>query len=204
MEPQSCLTDPTVPVVADASVLINLNATKRAKPILEFLPNPFLVVSQVILELRSGIHVGRNDAGAVDELRSSGQVHFAQLGKTGKRYFSDLVFGFAFQTLDDGEAATIAHALELSPSAIPLIDERKATRICAERFPGLDVGSTVDVLAQDDVWTGLGRAEVTEAVFEALYTGRMRVLPHQLNWVLHLIGPERAEHCRSLPRNVRY
>lgn len=48
MERQSCLTDRAVPVVADTSVLINLNATKCAEAILDALPNPFLAVSELI------------------------------------------------------------------------------------------------------------------------------------------------------------
>ena len=42
---QSCLRDRTVPVIADTSVVINLNASKCAETILDALPNPFLVVS---------------------------------------------------------------------------------------------------------------------------------------------------------------
>ena len=52
---QSCLRDRTVPVIADTRVVINLNATKCAETILEALPNPFLVVSEVVLELESGL-----------------------------------------------------------------------------------------------------------------------------------------------------
>ena len=63
---QSCLRDRTVPVIADTSVVINLNATQCAETILDALPNPFLVVSEVVLELESGLQTGRNDAAALD------------------------------------------------------------------------------------------------------------------------------------------
>ena len=203
MERQSCLTDRAVPVVADTSVLINLNATKCAETILDALPNPFLAVSEVILELKSGVQTGRDDAAAIDAWHTSGRVQIVQLGVTGMKHFASLVSGSVAQTLDDGEAATIAYALELKPHAIPLIDERKANRICAARFAGLAAGSTVDLLAQDNVQTALGRGHLADAVFNALYTGRMRVLPHHLKWVVDLIGPGRAGQCRSLPRSVR-
>ena len=65
---QSCLRDRTVPVIADTSVVINLNATKCAETILEALPNPFLVVSEVVLELESGLQTGRNDAAALKRM----------------------------------------------------------------------------------------------------------------------------------------
>ena len=200
---QSCLHDRTVPVIADTSVVINLNATQCAETILEALPNPFLVVSEVVLELESGLQTGRNDAAALKEWRTSGRVQIVTLGDTGAQHFFNLVSGLAAQTLDDGEAATIAHALETEPPAIPLIDERKANRICAHRFAALVTGSTVDLLAQDDVQAALGSARLADAVFDALLGGRMRVLPHHLDWVVNLIGPERAKQCESLPRSVR-
>ena len=203
MERQSCLTDRAAPLVADTSVLINLNATKYAETILDALPNPFLAVSEVILELKSGEQAGRDDATAVDAWQASGQLQVVQLGGTGMQHFASLVSGSVAQTLDDGEAATIAHALELKPQAVPLIDERKANRICVARFTGLVTGSTVDLLAQDDVRAALGCVRLADAVFNALHDGRMRVLPHHLKWVVDLIGPERAGQCRSLPRSVR-
>ena len=200
---QSCLRDRTVPVIADTSVVINLNASKCAETILDALPNPFLVVSEVVLELESGLQTGRNDAAALDAWHTSGRVQIVPLGDTGTRHFFNLVSGLAAQTLDDGEAATIAHALETEPPAIPLIDERKANRICAHRFADLVTGSTVDLLAQDDVQAALGSARLADAVFDALLGGRMRVLPHHLDWVVNLIGLERAKQCESLPRSVR-
>ncbi len=200
---QSCLRDGAIPVIADTSVVINLNATQCAETILDALPNPFLVVPEVVLELESGLQTGRNDAAALKGWRTSGRVQIVPLGDTGTRHFFNLVSGPAAQTLDDGEAATIAHALEMESPAIPLIDERKANRICADRFAHLVTGSTVDLLAQDDVQADLGRVQLAGAVFNALLVGRMRVLPHHLDWVVNLIGLERAKQCESLPRSVR-
>ena len=199
---QSCLSDRTVSVIADTSVVINLNATQCAEAILEALPNPFLVVSEVVPELESGLQSGRNDVAALEAWITSGRVRIEQLGYAGVQHFSNLVSGPAAQTPDDGEAATIALALEIKPHAIPLIDERKANRICADRFAHLVTGSSVDLLAQDDVQAALGSAQLADAVFNALLVGRMRVLPHHLDWVVSLIGPERARQCESLPRSV--
>ena len=200
---QSCLTDRAIPVIADTSVVINLNATNRAETILDVLPNPFLVASEVMLELETDLQTGRKDATALKVLLASGRAQVVQLGDIGMAHFSRLVSGPAAQTLDDGEAATIAYALEMKPHAVPLMDERKANRICGERFAHLVTGSTVDLLAQDDVWTALGHTSIANALFDALHAGRMRVLQHHLKWVVDLIGPERARLCRSLPRSAR-
>lgn len=203
MARQSCLDDPTVPVVADTSVVINLNASGYAPAILEALPNSFLVVSEVERELREDRQTGRNDAVALAQWVVSGRAEVVRLGERGMECFYDLVSGSAARTLDDGEAATIAHALETEPPAVPLIDERKANRICVERFAALVTGSTVDLLAQGDVRTALGPERLAEAVFDALRHGRMRVLPRHLEWVVDIIGPKRARQCKSLPRSVR-
>ena len=201
VERQSCLNDLTLPVVADTSVIINLNASRCAEAILDALPNRFLVVLEVRLELEEDQRTGRNDATALNALVASGQVEIAQLGDSDIQHFSDLVTGPASQTLDDGEAATVAYALE--HGAVALIDERKANRICTERFPALVTGSTVDLLAQGNVQAALGHDRLAEAVFHALRHGRMRVLPHHVPWVVDLIGQTRAARCPSLPRSVR-
>ena len=88
------------------------------------------------MSLRSTGRNGRNDADALCTLAATGLVEIVRLGNVGIGYFTALVSGSAAQTLDDGEAATIAYALECSATA--LIDERKANRICAERFQRID------------------------------------------------------------------
>jgi predicted nucleic acid-binding protein len=115
-------------------------------------------------------------------------------------HFEALVVGAAADTLDDGEAATIAYALEIG--ATPIIDERKAHRICNERFPSFALASTVDLLAHASIEAELGREALTDAVLQALLNARMRVLPHRIKWVVDLIGHSRACECPSLPRVV--
>ena len=201
MECQSCLNNPTALVVADASVAINLNATGFAESILDALPNRFAVVEEVALELVNGRSRGRNDADALNTLIATGRVDIVRLGNPATEYFTSLVSGSAAETLDDGEAATIAYALEHGATA--LIDERKAKRICAERYGALANGCTIDVLAHNEGEAALGHGRLADVVFNALYHGRMRVLAQHMNWIVNLIGPERAAQCVSLPRSVR-
>ena len=197
----SCLNDPIVPVVADTSVVINLNATGFAQTILDALPNPFVVVDEVAIELERGRRSGRKATDGLNALIAAGQVESVQLGNDGIRHFVGLVSGPAADTLDDGEAATIAYALEHSATA--LIDERKANNICAERFGALSTGCTIDLLAHSEIETALGRVGIAEAVFNALYYGRMRVPPGHVGWVANLVGQDRMKKCVSLPRSIR-
>lgn len=201
MKCQSWLSDQSSVLVADASVAINLIATGRAAAIMSALPNRLVVVEQVALELKSGHRTGRNHMDGLQALVSLGHIEVVHLGSTGQEQFGQLVAGDAATTLDDGEAATIAYAVEHRMTA--LIDERKATRICGERFGFLSFGCTVDLLAHGEVGSALGRADLSEAVFNALYHGRMRVPTCHREWVVALIGTDRARRCSSLPRFVR-
>lgn len=198
---QSCLSDPRAFVVIDTSVAINLIATRIAGPILDAVPNQVSVVEEVAIELQDGRKCGRTEADALEKLVASGRMNIVQLGSPAINDFTGLVSGQAAETLDDGEAATIAYALERGATA--LIDERKANRICAERFPSLAIGCTVDLLAHDSLQGALGPDGLSDAVFNALHDGRMRVLARHLEWIVRLVGPERAAKCVSLPASIR-
>jgi predicted nucleic acid-binding protein len=158
-------------------------------------------VEVVPSELEIGRARGHTHADRLRELVEKALIEIVRLRDDGMRAFETLVVGPAAVTLDDGEAGTIAYAIE--HSAVALIDERKAARICAERYPALRIACTVDVLTHPDIALHLGQDKLAEAVYAALRVGRMRVLPHHLDLVLALIGPEGAAACPSLPRAVR-
>ena len=194
-------TDPAVPILADASAVINLVATGVASAILKALPHRLTVVDAVPTELETGRARGRTTSDRLKTLIDVGLVDVVPLPEAAEGPFEALVVGTAAETLDDGEAATIACALALG--AVAVIDERKATRICGERFPDLALASTVDVLCHPEVQSCLGPEGLAAAVFNALRDGRMSVLGHQIDWILGILGPERAAQCASLPPRAR-
>lgn len=197
----SCLIDPTAPVVIDASTAINLNATACGPRILRAIPNPFIITDVVQGELLEDRRNGRHDGQLVAELVASGLISVAKLDDLTESHFEDLVIGQGAATLDDGEAATIAYGVE--KGAITLIDERKATRICGARYPQLVIGNSFDMLTHSGVLAALGESSTADAVFNALRFARMRVPPSVLEWVIEIIGPERAATCECLPRAFR-
>lgn len=201
MEPPNCLNDSTVPVVADASVVINVNASGYVDLIMDALPNRMLITEGVADEVERGQARVSGTESSISDLNSHGWAETVTLSPAGRRRFRELAEGSAGQTLGDGESATIASALDLD--AIALIDERKALRICSERFPELLTGVTLDVLTHHRVKSVLGRERLSEAVFNALIWGRMRVPLHYLQWVVDLIGASNAMKCLSLPRSAR-
>jgi predicted nucleic acid-binding protein len=201
MESLSSLTDPHAFLVADASTVINVNASGCALKVLEALPNRVTVVDVVFGELEEGRQRQRRDADLLKELADSGHVEIVRLDEVGEGHFEQLTIGPAQMTLDDGEAATIGHAV--ARNGVALIDEGKAVRICAQLYPALPIGCSVDIFAHPAVGAALGRASLADAVFNALCHGRMRVFPKHVEWVITLIGIERARLCTSLPNSVR-
>ncbi|PCI11646.1 hypothetical protein COB72_00410 [bacterium] len=198
---QSFLDDPDKMIVVDTSVVINLCSTGVARQIISSIPCRFVLVQEVMNELKFGPMKEQRGSKIYTELVTPDQMKIATLSEAGMEQFMDLVAGHTSDSLDDGEAATIAHALECNATAI--IDERKANRICAERFSSLQTACTLDLLSHQSVHDTLGPSGIADATYHALLHGRMRVPKHFLDWVLTLIGPERAAQCTSLPKSVR-
>ncbi len=189
------------PLVADTSALINLNATGHAEAILRACPNKVIAVDTVIAELELGRQTGRSDADGVAALVGAGLLTVVALDQTGLDQFEHLVLGPAVDTLNDGEAATLAYARQAGVVAI--IDERKATRIARQKLTSVNLITTVDLLAHAAVEQVLGRPRLAEAVHRALTQARMRVFEHNVAWTIDLIGEDRAATCISLPRGAR-
>jgi predicted nucleic acid-binding protein len=201
MRSPTFLTDPRIPLVADTSTVINLIATGCAPAIIRALPNPIVAVDVIPGELDTGRQRGRHHADRLQELVEAGHIGIVSLGEAGWLHFETLVAGPAPQTLDDGEAATIAYAAERG--AVAIIDERKGTRLCGSHFPELGIVTTMDVLLHPDIRRTLGEAAFAGAVFAALREARMAVFPHNLDEILRIIGAERAAQCPSLPKRFR-
>jgi predicted nucleic acid-binding protein len=193
----SRLTNAPTRFVADTSTIINLNGTQCAADILGALSERLVIVDVAAAELDGGKKKGRRDADLLAELKAAGLLDVESLGDVGEAIFEKLVVGPADATLDDGEAATIAYAIEHSLSVV--IDDRKARRICRERYSSLPVRCSVELLQHPSINKGLGRDRLSAAVLNALKISRMRVVPDHIEWVVKLIGKANAESCASLP-----
>ena len=199
--PSSCLDGYTASVVADTSVVINLNASRFSDTILDVLPNRLVVVDQVLTELEAGQGNEHSDFHKLSKLVAQGRVEIVQLGVAEHPYYDSLVSDLTSESLGDGEAATIAFAH--GACTVALVDDRKALRIGSERFRDLRLGCSLDLFTQHDVRSELGRECLRDAIYNALEVGRMRVSSGSARWVVDLIGPERASRCRSLARHLR-
>lgn len=186
--------------IADASVWINLIATERAHIILRATPVPLRITDVALAELERGRSKGRQAADEMAALLHMGLTDVVGLAAEDEDLFVSLVSGTAAETLDDGEAATLACAYRLGVCA--LIDERKATQIAARRFGALEVLSTVDLLLSPEVRIACGE-DLSDVLLGALSGARMRVPEHHVEEVVRILGADRAAHCHSLPARIR-
>jgi predicted nucleic acid-binding protein len=187
-------------MIADASVWINLVATGAPHRILQALPWPLAITDVALDELDRGRPKGRRSADEVVALIHMGLSEVVPLVSEDEALFLSLVAGAASQTLDDGEAATLACAVRLGAGVV--IDERKATSLAGLRFAALEVRSTCDLLLGPNVRSALGGAGLGDALFGALIGARMRVSDDHVPTVINLIG-DRAEACLSIPARFR-
>ncbi len=187
-------------MVADASVWINLVATGRAHRILQALPRPLAITDVALGELERGRPKGRRAADEVAALLHMGLMQVVTLTAEDEALFLSLVVGSASETLDDGEAATLACAVRLGACAV--IDERKATSLAARRLAALNVRCTCDLLLGPDVSSAFGSEELADLLFAALTDARMRVPDEHAVAIIDLIG-DRAVYCLSIPLRFR-
>lgn len=189
------------PLVGDASVWINLAATGRMETVVGSTSRRFLITQTALSELEKGRGKGRLTVEAIAPLISSSLIELVELAPDHEETFISLVAGIASETLDDGEAATLAYAH--GGKAIALIDERKATSIAQRRFPELAVVSTTELLMVPELRSRFTSDEFADVLFGALSVARMRVPDHLLEEVCTLLGGERLSHCPSIPARLR-
>lgn len=201
MNSSNSTADLRVPLIGDASVVINLVATGVAREIIKSLPYPFLVTSNACSELREGAQKGYSDHAELAKLVEDGVVVEVALSDAALPFYEQLVAGSNLQTLDDGEAATIACAWTMS--AVALLDERKARKLCASLFPSMQLLSSAELLMHQALLDRFGVERRGDLIFRALKVGRMRVLPEHVERIIGIIGESRAVECSSLPRGVR-
>jgi hypothetical protein len=183
-------------LVIDASVAINLLGTGRPADLLRMLNRRVLIDELALKEVTSDPFSKLPGREAIEALIRSGLISSVQLSTLAFEVFLDLTGATPPDDLGDGEAATIAQSFDIG--AVPVIDERKATRISLSLRPKHPILNTIDILACSAVTTALSRQELGDLVYAALFHARMRVPVQCRDWVCAVIGPERTRSCPSL------
>jgi hypothetical protein len=183
-------------LILDASVLINLLGTGLSDVLLKGL-NRVIVVDEVALREVTIDPFSRADPTEVlDRLRENGLIEVVRMSSETYDLFMDLTGGDPPDDLDDGEAATLAQAA--LGDCVAVIDEKKATRIAGVHFPNVTVLNSLDLLTSSELLQLNGRDGIANMVYLALRNARMRVAPSERQWILELLGNDRARECVSL------
>ena len=150
-------------IIADTSVLINLNASGYRDIIFREFTGRMYTTNIVYDELQRGeSRKGYHDAAIIKDFEKKGIIKIVSL-----------VYGSAPQTLDDGEASVIAYAY--ISDGIALIDEKKATKICKLEYPNLKICNTIDFLRQKRFLQKFGNKMIMESIINAKNNARMPI-----------------------------
>jgi len=185
-------------LVIDASVLINLLGCGATVEVLRLLPVAVLIEQRTLAEVLTD--PGRNlpSREVRERLVQERHLHVRNLAGDAIECFLELVL--EPDGLDDGEAATIACALDTGATAV--LDERKARRVVRERFPGLALTSTAGLFRSLLEQRRMDDERVRTLLLAALQRARMSVPMDEIDWVIGLLGAELAEQCPSIRRSA--
>jgi predicted nucleic acid-binding protein len=184
-------------LVIDASVAINLLGTGRPADLLRMVNRKVLVDEMAIKEVTRDPFSKLPGQQAMESLVRSGLISPARLSASAfEGLFLQLTGAPPPDDLGDGEAATIAQSFDIG--AVPVIDERKATRIALSLRPEHPILHTIDILGCSEVTAALSAQELGDLIYAALFHARMRVPILCRDWVCSIIGLERTRSCPSL------
>jgi len=195
----SRLGDADLILVLDASAVINFLGTGNAAALIHALRRKCVVERTAWREITRDPLTRKPATEPLKALMAAGLLERQEMHTDATMLFLDLTLAQPPDGLDDGEAATIAHAVTSGAAAV--IDEKKAFRISAAKWPQLKVLSTLDLFSCASVIDAIERTSLADAVFSALIHARMRVPVEFRKWVLELIGKDRASKCPSLGRS---
>lgn len=184
-------------LVIDASVAINLLGTGRAADLLRVLQRGIVLTENALREVVRDPFTGGSGRESVLTLVRSGVISLARLSAAAfEHVFLELTAASHPDDLGDGEAATIAHAFDIG--AVPVIEERKATRIALSKNPQSPILNTIDILSCPAAIAEFSRSEIGAMVFGALRNARMRVPQNCRKWVCDVVGREQIAMCASV------
>lgn len=189
--------DETLQLALDASVLINFLGSGIPDLLMQAYAGRTLVAEQVYREVYSDPGKRVQPREWLESLQARGLIEIVRLSGTALPYYLD----FGAVGLDDGEAATLALALDRN--AIPVIDEKRARRIYTSNYPGAKMLSTADLFYELSQRGALQEEVLRTALFHAIRVARMNIPPETVDWAIATIGPENAELCSSIPKFLR-
>lgn len=198
MSPTICFSDS--PLVFDASALINIAATGYHYEILEALGTMNILEEVVRNEISSESRFSERTK-IFDRLIGSPVLSVVSMDNHEASRFINFVMAPEPDSLDDGEAATLAVASNIN--GIAVIDEKKGCRIAASTTPKINTITTPHLFKWISDQENFPTIPVDEILYNALSFARMRVPIELEEWVAGHLSPSQICGCTSLRKEVR-
>ena len=192
----SLMTDEHRVLVLDASAAINILGSGRPLDLLRALDRQILIEETALREVKRDPVTGQPADGVIQSLTSMGALQVTTMSGPTFNDFLGMVGAHPPDDLGDGEAATIAYAIEIG--AVAVIDDKKAIRIASQKNPLVPVLQSFDLFVSELLRHQLGEVAVSDLLYSALKHARMRVPKSHHAWTIELLGEDRAINCPSL------
>jgi predicted nucleic acid-binding protein len=179
----------------DASVLINFLGSGIPDKLVKAFDTKLLVAEQVFREVINDPSKQVKPQLWLEKLQSQNLIEIVTLSTDALSTYLELG---SDERLDDGEAATIAVAIH--HGAIAVIDEKPARRVYVSRYPHSKLSSTVELFHDLNEQGAMPKDVIQKVLFDSLRISRMRVIPEMVDWVVDIIGVEKAKECSSNSR----
>jgi predicted nucleic acid-binding protein len=197
-EPEQVHTE--VALIFDASALINIASSGFCSKILASLECNCLCEAIVWREVT--YHIKKYNLNKNMEVAAAcSLINITDMSSLESSMYLDFISAMHPNTLDDGEAATMAVAY--CRNLIAVLDEKKGRRIANELIPPLKVLSTIDLFRMVENKCQSNGICINSALFNSLAKARMRVLFEDEEWVVQRLSKDQIQHCRSLPKRLR-
>lgn len=183
-------------LIIDASVLINILGTGCPATICQCLRRVFAIDEITLREVDIDPSTGGRSEEILAALQRQDLLEVIRMSDEAYDRFLRFTAAQPPDDLDDGEAATLAHAA--CEPYVGVIDERKATRIASIHIPQIPILNSIDLLAAPELLHRLGKDKLSDVIYRALRDARMRVPPSVRHWIADLLGSARAQECPSL------
>lgn len=189
--------DSSTTLVIDTSVLINLQGCEFGREIIDAIGNPFVITWNAVAEfLNQEGEKQRKSLEFLDDLNEMNLLEIVYLTQEEDEFYRR--FTCAEVNLDDGEAATIGVAI--SREFLPVIDERAGREYAVSLFPFNKIPHSMDIFFHRTVKSHFDEETFRSIIFNALYFGKMNISLEHREYVVELIGRDRAKECTCLPK----
>ncbi len=182
-------------LVLDACTVINLAAAGKMDVVRMALGCEFRVVRTAYEEAELDPGSGLRHTNHLQPLVDAGVLVVVDLDDDEQALLVEVA-----AEVGDGEAATIAHALNVG--GVLVTDDGLAAEVWRSRTDAHTL-STIELLRKSPVEATLGLDDLRVCTLQALMVGRMRAFQRDEAWLEALLLPEQLVSCRSLRSAVR-